>query len=335
MPNKHLILNSYLHAAGIEAGCIGVQQLGYTSVYSIKITPKTRISQIEKLTKELMLTLNALAPPEFHLNPYKGLLEIRVVDQLPTEQLLTTNDLLLKDLEMQIPINLGVSMTGNPIKLDLTQNPNLLLGGTTGSGKSNLLHLFINNILTNSNAEISILDTKGIEFEVYRKHFPNKVRIVNTYHDAIGMLKSLIVLMEQRYQMMRQTDELSQVITPYQILIIDEFADLSLQDRSKTLHNSLCRLAQKSRAAGIFSILATQRPSSDIITGIIKANFPARIACRTAGKTDSRIILDENGAESLMHKGNAIIKNYKYKFEKFQAFYSPVKTLPKLINSYA
>lgn len=219
--------------------------------------------------------------------------------------------------EMLLPMFLGETEECNEIWMDMTKNPHLLIAGSTGSGKSSLLQVLIANALLNSNSQIFILDTKGIEFQEYEN--TGRVQILDNYRDAKDLIACLIHEMEYRYILLRMKKLGFQVEMPRILCIIDEYADLILQDTNKQFYHSLLQLTQKCRAANIYCALATQRPSADILKPSIKANFPARIACQVASIHDSRIILDSRGAEKLQGRGESLIRNYNYDLVKFQA----------------
>ncbi len=213
---------------------------------------------------------------------------------------------------------LGQSITGARVWMDLAQNPHMIIAGTTGSGKSVLMHNIIANLFNYNNTIIHLIDPKNVEFHHYDKSFPN-VKVHYSYAEAVNVLDMMIELMDNRYELARNGSAMKDM--PYVVLMIDEFADLIMQDKGNMFYNRLLRLAQKCRAARISIVLATQRPSAQIIKGEIKANFPARIACRVANKIDSRIILDATGAEALENGGDALLRDNTRQMERFQVAY--------------
>jgi DNA segregation ATPase FtsK/SpoIIIE, S-DNA-T family len=327
-------LNQFLIDNKLQAKCVGMTSKGCMNVFDLKIENNFRLTKLSNLSQELGLMMKSYAPPTLKLDTDKGLLQVEVLaERMRSESLI--KDLSSETLEDHLALNmsLGTSMKGEKIITDMSKNPHLLIGGSTGSGKSALLHNIISNLLISSNCAMFIADTKGIEFSGYSR-LSKRVKIVDTASQFNELLKYLIFVMEKRYLLIKNHPWINPINNTYFkpiVLIIDEFADLTMQDPSKECYTLLCQLVQKSRACGIYCILATQRPSADIITGVIKANFPARIACRVVSKTDSRIILDENGAESLRNAGEAIIKNYQYGMEKFQVSYSPLNEIYKFL----
>lgn len=218
-----------------------------------------------------------------------------------------------------IPLFLGESPE-TIVCTDLNKNPHILISGTTGSGKSTLLHCIIKSLNLLNNIELTLIDPKYIEFSKYKENN----NVIFDSNVVLNYLDDLIVKMNYRYKLMERNNlgadyfqkkaNLKHIVT-----IIDEFADLFLQNES--IAERVKVLAQKGRAAGIHLIIATQRPSSTIIDGVIKANFPARICLKTASRVDSRIVLDKTGAESLAGNGDAIINNYQYSYLRFQSYY--------------
>lgn len=200
--------------------------------------------------------------------------------------------------------------------------------GTTGSGKTTLLHNIIANLLINNNSHLFLLDPKRIEFNLYSTL--NNTNVYSTIEECKSALSLLNSVMEERFSLL--VNDSNNKLQPI-VLIVDEFGDIFLQDKTKEFVNNLTKLAQKSRAAKIYMILATQRPSAKIIDGAIKANISARIACKTVSSMDSRIILDSSGAENLLGKGDAILKDSYRNLERFQiAYVSPEETYEYLRN---
>ena len=245
----------------------------------------------------------------------------------------------------RIPIALGTDIFGNPQVTDLTEMPHLLVAGTTGSGKSVFLNTVVMSIIFRHSPEtirLLLVDPKRLEFQGY-DGIPNLLLpVVTNPNDASKLLRRAVDEMEKRYSLMSDMgvrdldaynarveknnenpemkrvyssdDEGNEIVTedpvlmqklPYIVIIIDEFADLMMASPKEVLE-SVQRLAQMARAAGIHLILATQRPSKDVITGDIKANMAARITFKLFSKTDSRVILDQNGAEALLGKGDML-----------------------------
>ena len=214
-----------------------------------------------------------------------------------------------------LPICLGVDMRGNPVMKDLSKMPHLLVAGTTGSGKSVGLNSFIVSLInkrTPQELKLVLIDPKRIEFSIYNNQQYMLRPVITDMNIASICLSQLVEEMNDRYtrfeaQTVRNISEYnakSNVKIPYLVCVIDEFADLVMFD--KTVEQQVQILAQKSRAAGIHLIIATQRPSVDVITGSLKANLPTRLSYKVASATDSMTILNTSGAESLFGRGDSL-----------------------------
>ncbi len=215
-----------------------------------------------------------------------------------------------------LAVVLGKDMNGKTVYTDINKAPHILIAGTTGSGKSETIHAIISSLLMkwlygSEPLGIAIIDAKGSEFNKYKDAFP--VTIINETSEANDLLSNLCKVMDARYKTMEKvgcddiTEYLSKGHTMYKIVvIIDELADLILQ--YPEVEKSIVRIAQKARGCGIHLVIGTQSPRKDIVTGLIKANVPFKIALNTSNSMESRIILDETGAEKLFGKGDMLIK---------------------------
>lgn len=207
-----------------------------------------------------------------------------------------------------LSVLLGVDSQNNVLTTKLEDLPHLLIAGTTGSGKSVLLNNIICGLIQQSkkhNLEIALIDPKQVELADYSKA---GFMTATTIEDSIKLLETANALIDLRYKEMQANGyKKASKNSLRTILIIDEFADLMINAKEET-QNLIVRIAQLGRACGVHLILATQRPSADIITGLIKSNIPSRIALKTASYRDSMIILDNKGAENLMGKGDALVK---------------------------
>jgi len=250
---------------------------------------------------------------------------------------------------MKLKVGLGKDILGKPVTIDLKKQPHLLIAGATGSGKSICLNSIICDLIYNydpNNVRFILIDPKMVELQLYNgiPHLLTPV-ITETYM-APRALKWAVSEMERRYKLLsevnaRDIDKYNERIQgyeekyeylPYIVIIIDELADL-MMIAAKELEGSITRIAQKARAVGLHLILATQRPSVDIITGVIKANFPARIAFQVAQKIDSRTILDQNGAESLLGKGDMLYQSPVTSFPvRIQGAYINEEEIMKIVR---
>jgi len=327
-------LNQVLDAFGVDATCVNHQIHRHIATYDIELAPGTRVASLEKYGREIALAIKSKTTPIFKVVTELGIVRMQVAmnvsETLLLEDILNGN----APVDIQLPILLGEDDTGNKLWTDFAKHPHTLVAGGTGSGKSTLLHALIANAywLTATgqrNVRVFLGDPKRVEFSVY-DGAPKMNGIIRTikydYESILSMLNMLHTIMEHRYAMLAEhhVQDISKLDVPIYLVIIDEVADLMMQDKGKQFEKLVTKLAQKSRAAGIHLVMATQRPSTDVITGLIKANFPARIACRVASRTDSQVILDSPGAENLLGKGDALLQNHETDKLRFQAaFFSP------------
>lgn len=307
------------------------------TLYEIIPAPGIKISKIKSLENDIALNLAALGIRIIAPIPGKGTIGIEVPNQ--NKQTVGLKDIIkskkFQDTTMDLPIALGKTISNEVFIADLTKMPHLLLAGATGQGKS----VGINSILVSllykkhpSEVKFILIDPKKVELFPYNgmdKHFlgflPDESEAIVTETDkVVYTLNSLLIEMEDRYNLLKAAHarNLKEYNTkfrerrlnpknghrflPYIVLVVDEFADL-IMTAGKEVELPIARLAQLSRAVGIHLILATQRPSVNIITGVIKANFPARIAYKVVSKVDSRTILDTMGADQLVGKGDMLV----------------------------
>ena len=222
------------------------------------------------------------------------------------------------DDAMEIPIAVGVDASFAPFSVDLVELPHLLIAGTTGSGKSVFLKTLIASVmyhLTPDEVRLVLIDPKRVEFGVFSSSLFSACDIITEFEDVPPVFESLVLEMEARYELLENAgvSDIRQYNAgvkpdrrrPYVVVVIDEFADLLMQN-VEGFEQAIIRLAQKARASGIHLVLATQRPSADVIRGLLKTNIPGRIALSVSSQIDSKIILDMGGAESLTGKGDLI-----------------------------
>ena len=306
------------------------------TLYEIVPEAGVRISKIKNLEDDIALSLSALGIRIIAPMPGKGTIGIEVPNESPKtvsiKSLLSSKK--FQDAEMEIPLALGKTISNETFVVDLTKMPHLLVAGATGQGKS----VGINSILTSiiykkhpADVKFVLVDPKKVELTLFNKiekHYLAKLpevndSIITDSKIAVKTLKSLCKEMDNRYEMLknakcRNIKEYNQKFKkrvlnprdghkyiPYLVLIIDEFADL-IMTTGKEVETNIARLAQMARAVGIHLVLATQRPSVNVITGLIKANIPARISFRVTSKIDSRTILDSSGAEQLIGRGDML-----------------------------
>ena len=320
---------------------IGISKIKATvgptvTLYEIVPEAGIRISKIKNLEDDIALSLSALGIRIIAPIPGKGTIGIEVPNQKPSivsmRSVIASNK--FQTAEMELPIAFGKNISNETFVVDLTKMPHLLMAGATGQGKSVGLNAVLTSLLYKKHpAEIKfvLVDPKKVELNIYNKierHYLAKLpdteeAIITDNTKVIHTLNSLCIEMDNRYELLkngmcRNLKEYNQKyrerklnpedghsFLPYIVLVVDEFADL-IMTAGKEVETPIARLAQLARAIGIHLIIATQRPSVNVITGIIKANFPARIAFRVTSKIDSRTILDSGGADQLIGRGDML-----------------------------
>ena len=251
-----------------------------------------------------------------------------------------------KDSDATLPLALGIGIDGEYICEDLSALPHLLLAGSTGSGKTVALNVILLSLIyrkTPSELNLVLIDPKLVEFSLYRG-IPHLLgNVVTDMNESVYVLQDLIDLMESRYQKFQNAQvtkisEYNSEVTkekrmPHTVVFIDELGDLMLS-HGKKVEDLLGRLSQKARAAGIHLVLATQRPTSDIIKGLIKANVPARLAFKVSNHVDSRVIIDSKGAESMLGKGDCLLQTTENKsLKRIQSPLVTTKEIKKVVKS--
>lgn len=312
--------NYILKSFNIKATCLDARQVDNYIFFDLRLHPQTKVRDLQRHGDEIALAMKTSGKPSVKVLHEQGIVRLEFVTPrdkpLNLFSFFTNNGVPTGELVCL----LGQTVDGKKVWMDLAQNPHTIVAGATGSGKSTLLHNIIANMLNYNGCIMHLIDPKNIEFHPYDGKFKHDLNVYYTYDEAMFVLDSLLDTMEERYRLMRAGQPASDF--PYILLMVDEFADLIMQDRDDLFYLKLCRLAQKCRAAKISIILSTQRPSVNIINGTIKANFPARIACRVASHVDSKVILDTTGAENLLGKGDALLRDNFRHMERFQVAYT-------------
>lgn len=309
------------------------------TLYEIIPAPGVRISKIKNLEDDIALSLAALGIRIIAPIPGKGTIGIEVPNSKP--EMVSMRSLIasekFQNSDMELPIVMGKTITNETLVFDLTKMPHLLVAGATGQGKSVGLNAIMISVLYKkhpSQVKFVLVDPKKVELTLYNKierHFLAKLPgeaepIITDTSKVVNTLNSLCIEMDDRYELLKEAHvrnikeyndkfvnrklnpEKGHRYMPYIVVLIDEFADL-IMTAGKEVEHPIARLAQLARAIGIHLIVATQRPSVNVITGMIKANFPARIAFRVLSKIDSRTILDASGADQLIGRGDMLISN--------------------------
>jgi S-DNA-T family DNA segregation ATPase FtsK/SpoIIIE len=307
---------------GVDAKVVGSVSGPHVTRYELRLAPGIKMSKVSNMRDDLAY---ALAADDVRiLAPIPGKRAVGVEVPNTVRHMVHLGDVSQNPPDGWSPLAvwLGKDIDGRAIGIDLAQQPHVLVAGTTGAGKSGAVNAMLASILMRSSpndVRLVLVDPKQVELNLY-EHIPHLLTpVVTSPRLAANVLQNLIGEMEQRYSLMskartRKLEELNRARVrdgerplPYVLCVIDELADLMMIAPGE-VEDAIIRLAQKSRAVGIHLLLATQRPSADIITGMIKANVPARIAFAVSSQTDSRVILDQNGAESLLGKGDMLFK---------------------------
>lgn len=333
--NKNRIIK-VLRSFGIEISSIKASVGPTITLYEITPAEGVRISKIRNLEDDIALSLSALGIRIIAPIPGKGTIGIEVPNAnphiVPMSSILASKK--FQETTYDLPVALGKTITNEVFMVDLAKAPHMLVAGATGQGKSVGLNAIVTSLLYKkhpSELKFVIIDPKKVEFAIYapiERHFLAKLpdggdAIITDVTKVVQTLNSLCVEMDNRYKLLQSAGcrnikeynakfinrqlnpENGHRFLPYIVIIIDEFGDL-IMTAGKEVELPICRIAQLARAVGIHAIIATQRPTTNIITGTIKANFPARVAFRVASMMDSRTILDRPGAQQLIGKGDML-----------------------------
>ena len=333
--NKNIIIDT-LRNYKIEIAKIKANIGPTVTLYEIVPEAGIRISKIKNLEDDIALSLSALGIRIIAPIPGKGTIGIEVPNQKPS--IVSMRSVIasqrFQKAEMELPIAIGKTISNETFVVDLAKMPHMLMAGATGQGKSVGLNAVLTSLLYKKHpAEVKfvLVDPKKVELNIYNKierHYLAKLpdaedAIITDNTKVIHTLNSLCIEMDNRYELLKNAmcrnikeynakfkarklnPDDGHAFLPYIVLVVDEFADL-IMTAGKEVETPIARLAQLARAIGIHLIIATQRPSVNVITGIIKANFPARIAFRVTSKIDSRTILDSGGADQLIGRGDML-----------------------------
>jgi|7_EtaG_2_1085326.scaffolds.fasta_scaffold24620_3 S-DNA-T family DNA segregation ATPase FtsK/SpoIIIE len=316
--NLKNILDSY----GISTAAIEVDSGCYVDTYNIKLSRGSRFSKIENVLVDIGLELESHIPPIGYPVTSDGVYRLEV-QRCPIHVMSFGDALGATELTrgMYCPVNIGVTADMSRLVVDLNKLPNLIIGGVPGSGKSMLLHSIILSCLK-ADADLYLCDPKMVELSLYDECHKTK-DISYSAEELRGTISCLIERMHARLASLRRNrvrdiieNNKRHISNGYSngffkrnsfrhmnpiVLVIDEWADIFFQDNK--VESLLCLLAQKGRAAGISVVIATQRPSAKVLSGLVKASFPGRIAMRSASSIDSRVVLEKSGAERLRDPG--------------------------------
>lgn len=328
-------LENALKSFRVVAEVVGAQVGPAVTMFELTVAQGTRMNKVTALSQEIAATLRARSVRIIAPIPGKATIGIEVPNS--SRRTVRISELVTQKAYdpayMALPLFLGMDAEGKSVVEDLAKAPHMLIAGTTGAGKSVCINTIVASfLLTRSphDVKLILIDPKMVELQMFHEIPHLQLPVVTDMKQATNVLMWAVEKMESRYELFRNAgvknikgfnklgeetlrerlgDEFSEEYTPrhvpYIVLIIDEMADLMMQSK-KEAEGSITRLAQKSRAVGIHVIVATQRPSTDVITGVIKGNLPTRIAFQVASKIDSRVILDEMGAEKLLGQGDML-----------------------------
>ena len=337
--NKNRIIQ-VLHNFGVEIASIRATVGPTITLYEITPAEGVRIARIKNLEDDIALSLAALGIRIIAPMPGKGTIGIEVPNAKPNVVSMQSilNSRKFQETTMELPLALGKTITNDVFMVDLAKIPHLLVAGATGQGKSVGMNAIITSLLYKKHPnelKFVLVDPKKVEFSVYGNiadHFMASLDensdepIITDVQKVVKTLKGLCVLMDTRYDLLKRAGtrnikeynakflnhrlnpEEGHYFMPYIVVIIDEFADL-IMTAGKEVEMPITRIAQLARAVGIHMVIATQRPSTKVITGGIKANFPGRIAFKVAQRIDSSIILDRTGAHQLIGRGDMLYSN--------------------------
>ena len=317
------MLEEALGHFGIEATVSDTVSGPRVTRYELQLAPGTKVGRITALRDDLAYALAAREELRI-IAPIPGKQAVGVEVPNPEASLVTLGDITREFPAHAGPLMawLGLDLGGKPVYIDLARMPHLLIAGSTGTGKSVCLNALLASVLLRSTPDdlrMILIDPKKVELNHYESIPHLLTPVVTNMKDAAAVLSNIVREMETRYELMgmqrarnlRDWNDIrvaaGEKPIPHVLVLIDELADLMMVSPAE-VEDSIIRLAQKSRAVGIHLVLATQRPSADVITGMIKANVPSRIAFAVSSQVDSRVVLDAGGAESLLGHGDMLFR---------------------------
>jgi len=349
-------LEAALKSFEIDARITEVHPGPVITRYEVSPAPGVTVNSIVARSNDIALATRARSIRMIAPIPGKAAVGIEIPNQKPVT--VTLREVLessaMSEAESPLAFALGLSSDGTPLAADLGAMPHVLVAGATASGKSVMVHAMIASILfreTPDRVKLLLIDPKRIELALYDgiphlydpKSAPSEVQVITQAKKAARALKSLVRVMEDRYekfqawkvrdiaQYNREAAKRGDPEEFYIVVVIDELADLMVIARDE-VQDSIQRLTQMARAVGIHMVIATQRPSVDVLTGVIKANLPSRIAMRVSSTTDSRVVIDSNGAEALMGRGDALYMSAGRDPERIQGCFVSTEEIGALVE---
>jgi S-DNA-T family DNA segregation ATPase FtsK/SpoIIIE len=321
--NKNIeVIQNTLESFGIQAHVSEVHKGPAVTQYALTIAMGTKLSKINALQSDLAL---ALAAPQGQIRieapiPGRDLVGIEIPNR--SLEFVSLREMLsspaMQTNKSKTVVSLGLDVSGTPCVVDIAKMPHVLIAGTTGSGKSVLINAFISSILFRSSPEevkFIMVDPKRVELTPYNGIPHLLTDVITDVDKVVNALGWAVAEMEKRYKIFQEVgvkniasynESKAFQSMPYIIIIVDEMADIMMSKNAGDVENHIVRIAQMARAVGIHLVLATQRPSVNVLTGLIKANIPARIAFQVTSMIDSRVIIDSPGAEKLLGKGDML-----------------------------
>ena len=342
------VLQETLNNFGVNATVASVQVGPAVTQYEVTLAPGVKVNRIVNLSTDIALALAAKGVRIEAPIPGKAAVGIEVPNE--NIQMVGLYEVLRKgyeDKSKKLLVGLGRTISGEEVQIEINKMPHLLVAGATGSGKSVCINTIITSILlraTPDEVRFLMVDPKKVELNVYNDIPHLMAPVVTNPKKAAASLRTVVTEMEQRYELfadafVRNMESYNEYAIknsltplPYIVVIIDELSDLMVV-AAKEVEESIMRLAQMARAAGIHMIVATQRPSVDVITGVIKSNIPSRIAFAVASQVDSRTILDSSGAEKLLGRGDMLyLSAGENKPQRVQGAYVSEEEIEKIVN---
>ena len=329
---------------GIDGKIKAINNGPVVSLYEFEPAPGVKVSKIINLSEDLARNTSSTSA-RVSVIPGKNTVGIEIPNE--TRESVSLREIIsyekFQKKDVKLPIALGKSISGMPIVGDLTSMPHLLIAGTTGSGKSVCINTIIVSLLYKLNPDLCkfiLIDPKMLELSTYEGIPHLLTPVITDAKKATSALAWTVKEMNSRYKLMSKVgvrnidgyNSKHKIFMPYIVVIVDEMSDLMLVS-GKDIENYIQKLSQMARAAGIHIIMATQRPSVDVITGTIKANFPTRVSFQVSSKIDSRTILGEQGAEQLLGKGDMLFMSSANRIVRIHGPFVSENEIEKIVNS--
>ena len=349
------IINRVLVSNGINCSCVKISKGIMENQFHFEFLDFTStIKMVQKYKEILCIHLRTDSVQIERSTECAGFVIIIPVVQrpiVPFANIMTYNpNYPCKQFENPLTLCLGIDNNNNPVLLNLEEAPHILIAGQTGSGKSTCVHTIINSLLCSRYANmltLVLIDPKQVEFSKYEgmKYFLNDSTVITKNHEVPNILYNVCAEMDWRYTLFKEkgvsniydyNTKIPEIISSKTflnriVIIIDELSDLVLSN-PKEIITLLVKIAQMGRAAGIHLILSTQRPSREVLTGLLKANIPVKICFKVTTAVNSRVVLDTNGAENLIGNGDGFLDNGKDNIQRFQGCFISDEDIDKVIN---